>query len=160
VGYTTSEHLLLDLDDTSLYKVTRLIQILQQSYPELGNALIMHSSTRKAQSTLRINRHGIPKEVLRRESYHVVFNNRVTYARCCEVTNTLVDLNILEPEYRVVRAKRGDMTIRVSPMLLSKGIKPEPKPYRTILSPYSGRQHGMIKQYLAFLYATRNLFLD
>jgi len=150
--------LLLDLDDTSLYKVTRLVKILQQSYPELGNALIMHSSTRKAQSTLHINRHGIPKEVLRRESYHVIFNNKVSYARCCEITNVLVDLDILEHEYRVVRAKRGDMTLRVSPMVLSKGIKPEPKPYRTVPGCYFGKQDGMIKQYLAFLYAANNLY--
>jgi len=158
VGYTTSQHLCIDLDDTSLYKVTKLIQILQQSYPELGNALIMHSSTRNVEHTVRINRHGIPRHILKRESFHVIFNNKIGSIRCWEIIGTLIDLDIEPPQVRQIRARRRDMTLRVSPMVLSNGIKPEPKPYRTVPSCYYGKQDGMIKQYLAFLYATNNLF--
>jgi len=159
IGYTTSQHLCIDLDDTSLYKVTKLVQLMQHDYPELGNALIMYSSNRKDAKGSRIDRHGIPRHTFKRESYHVIFNNNIGSTRCWEIIGTLIDLDIEPPQVRQIRARRRDMTLRVSPMVLSGGIKSEPKPCRTVPSCCYGKQDGMIKQYLAFLYAARNLFL-
>jgi len=158
IGYTTSQHLCIDLDDTSLYKVTKLVQLMQHDYPELGNALIMHSSTRNVEHFVRINRHGIPIHTFKRESFHVIFNNKIGSTRCWEIIGTLIDLGIEPPQVRQIRARRRDMTLRVSPMVLNTGIKRAPVPYRTVPSCYYGKQDGMIKQYLAFLHAASNLF--
>jgi len=158
IGYTTNEHLLLDLDHTSLYKVTKLVQLLQYNYPELGNVLVMRSSIEQKEPYTRINRKGIPIERVPKISFHVIFNNSTGYAKCRDIIETMVTLNILPREFRLIRAKRGDMTLRVSPATLSDRVKPAPTPWRTIPSPYNGKQDGMIKQYLAFLYAANNLF--
>lgn len=125
VGHTTRDHLLLDLDDSSLTKVCGLVKRVMESYPEVGDALILLSSPGK----LDIQTHyydGLPRFSVKRESYHVVFSGRIGYNKCCEICSALASVNILERSYIRCRYFRGDMTLRVSQSELSTGTKPVP----------------------------------
>jgi len=150
VGYTTTEHLLLDLDDTSINDVIGLVRLLVQSYPEIGSCLILQSSTRKTDSTTRINRHGIPTQKFKGNSYHIVANNKITCARAVQIFSTLVELNILDTAHKRIRGFRGDMTLRVSPMICQHKIKPIPEPVAYVDNFTDKNQDNMIDMYRRF----------
>ena len=160
IGYTTREHLILDLDNTSLHHVLGLANILMKDYPEIGNVLIMRSSKQEKEYGTRINRHGIPRHNFRKECYHLITDNIIGYRRCVEIIFTLVDLGILESAYKRIRMFRGDMTVRVSPMILSSGIKEAPICMRFLENPYNPVSQGKIKDYLGLLRSVHTVFLS
>ena len=149
VGYTCRDHLLLDLDDSSLPKVTGLVRKVMENYPEVGDALILLSSPHD----LDIKVHyygGLPRFSVTRESYHVVFSGRIGYNKCCTICAALASVNILERSYIRCRQFRGDMTLRVSPSHLSTGTKPAPVAVCSIRNQwYDGSGDG-IEDYLDF----------
>ena len=158
VGYTAREHLLLDLDDTSLPKIVALTVMLLENYPELGHCQIMQSSREKGASFTRINKKGIPRLHLPKPSYHLIFDNDVGYKRCWEIVQTLIDLGLQPRAVRQIRARRRDMTLRVSPSVYSTGIKPAPEPIMQILDIYSNRSDGRIKDYNRFYHKVNDFF--
>jgi hypothetical protein len=158
VGYTTSSHLCLDLDDTSLAKVIGLVCQLIYDYPDLGKCQIMQSSPIKGHEYTKINRHGLPRHHIPKPSYHLIFDNNVGYKRCWEIIQTLIDLGIQPTQVRQIRARRRDMTLRVSPMILSDTVKDAPVPIMQILNIYNMRTDGMIKVYHKLRHATGKLF--
>ena len=160
IGYTTREHLILDLDNTSLHHVLGLANILMKDYPEIGNILIMRSSKQEKEYGTRIDRHGIPRHNFRKECFHLITDNIIGYNRCIHIINTLVDLGILETAYRRIRMFRGDMTVRVSPMILSTGIKAVPEYVCKIYNLSNPVRQGKIDDYLAFLRSCRVVFLN
>ena len=158
VGYTTSQHLCLDLDDVSLSKVIGLTCELMYNYPELGKCQIMQSSEAKGSAYVKINRHGIPRWHFPKPSYHLVFDNVIGERRCWEIMNTLICLGIQPPQVRQIKARRRDMTLRVSPSVYSTQIKPAPKPVMQIINIYTKRADGKIRDYHKFRCAVAKLF--
>src|SRR5216684_1665542 len=93
VGYTTQEHLLVDLDICTWVKVQGVAKQMCKSYPELGDVLIVESSP---------------------VHYHLVFDDRITWRYIVSTIETLYDLGLVEENYRQVRTFRRDLTLRVS----------------------------------------------
>jgi len=157
VGYTTRDHLLLDLDDSSLPKVKGLVDKVMESYPEVGDALILLSSPHELD--IKVNYYdALPRFSVTRESYHVVFSGRIGYNKCCKICASLASVNILERSYIRCRNFRGDMTLRVSPSELSTGVKPAPVAVCAIHNKqYEGNGDG-IEEYLDFRRASRGIF--
>jgi hypothetical protein len=158
VGYTTREHLVLDLDNTSLSKIISLVCELIYNYPDVGKCQIMQSSIEHGSSFTRVNKRGIPKHHFPKESYHLVFDNVIGYERCMTIINVLVDLDILDHQYRKIRSFRGDMTIRVSPMVLSDAVKDAPVPIMQILNIYNNKSDEKIRQYHRLRHSVEKLF--
>jgi hypothetical protein len=158
VGYTTSSHLCLDLDDTSLAKVIGLVCQLIYDYPDLGKCQIMQSSPIKGHEYTKINRHGLPRHHIPKPSYHLIFDNDIGYKRCWEIIQTLIDLGLQSSQVRQIRARRRDMTLRVSPSIYSTGIKPAPEPIMQILDIYTNRSDGRIKDYNRFYHKVNDFF--
>jgi len=150
VGYTTTKHFMLDLDNTSLDKVLGLAKLLRENYRDIGNMLIMQSSISEKDIGTKIGRDGIPRHGFKGNNYHLIGNNIMHRARITHIINTLVDLNILSHRYRTIRSFRGDITLRVSPMVLSNGIKQEPIPVAYLDVKTSSKQDGMIDEYRRF----------
>ena len=158
VGYTTTEHLLLDLDYTTQKKAQGLCNLLIKDYPEIGDVLILLSSSREAHTYLKPNSLGILQEWCSYPSYHVVTDNRIGYKRCVEIIHTLVLLDVLEAEFKKIREFRGDMTLRVSPKVLSNKIRPAPSPIWYIKNEFCRRHDGMIYEYMNLYNAVNRLF--
>ena len=127
IGYTTRSHLLLDLDDTSFIKARRLATLLQEEYPELGDVLIVESSPGyPGRNYWKVTNVGVvPYPAL--PSYHLIFDNDIGYARCCEIITTLANLDVIDKEFIEIREFRGDMTLRVSERPERVRTIPKPK---------------------------------
>jgi hypothetical protein len=159
IGYTTREHLVLDLDNTSLSKVIGLVCQIIYDYPDVGKCQIMQSSAEKGLQFTRITKKGIPRLHLPKACYHLIFDNRIGYKRCMHIILTLVDLGVLDQQYKRIRMFRGDMTTRVSPMVLSDTVKEAPEPIMQILNIYNSHADGMIKVYHKLRHSVSSLFL-
>lgn len=148
IGYTTREHLCLDLDNTSYFKVENLVETLMREHPELGHAVIMESSTHKFVQRLKhllMQPAGI---ITRRHNYHVVFNNFLPYEQSCRIIETLAELDVIARDFIRIRQMRNDMTLRVSRTVNMQHTKPKPKLLKYIINPYSTRQDEGIKRYM------------
>ena len=156
IGYTTRTHLLLDLDDTSYIKAHRLAAQIQATWPKVGDCLIVKSSPKLLDISVKYswNNHPWMKRVS--DNYHLVFDNNIGYNSCCRVCEVLAELNILNRDYVKIRTFRGDMTLRVGHQNMSTGtVKPAPEP-KLVIYNYNCIQHdGMIIKYLAFLHAVK-----
>ena len=111
VGYTTQDHLLLDLDNVSLWKATKIALMIEKDYPETGMGLIVRSSP---------------------NHYHMIFDNKMPWPWIVQIIETLCDLGIIEKNYAFVRTFRRDLTLRISD---KKGVdrhRPTPSPVRFI----------------------------
>jgi hypothetical protein len=98
VGYTTTSHLLLDLDKHKTLPVTvRFIRMIQRSYPDVGDCLLVDSS---------------PNLVLKH--YHAVFDAFQSWQRITDITQTLACLGALNRDYMKIRKFRQDLTLRIS----------------------------------------------
>jgi len=135
-----------------------LVCHLIYNYPEIGKAQIMESSPQKGTEYVKINRHGIPRIHIPKPSYHVIFDNDIGYEKCWHIIQTLIDLGIQPTQVRQIRARRRDMTLRVSPSVYSTGIKPPPKPIMQILDIYDWHTDGMIRQYHKFRHRVNDFF--
>ena len=151
IGYTTRTHLLLDLDDTSLEKAGRLADLIIREWPEVGDCLVVASSTVKLNVRVRYSWNNHPWMSRESPNYHLIFNNRVGYNKCCKICETLAELGVLNKDYAKIRTFRGDMTLRVSHQNLSTGaVKPPPEPVELVFNMSSKMRDGKINEYLAF----------
>lgn len=156
IGYTTKEHLLLDLDETSLFDVVALSKMLIHDFYEVGDILILSSSTPSKKNYTKFDSKGIPQWRHTYRNYHIVTDNVIGFKRCLEIIDILVDLDILQPEYRQIRQFRGDMTLRVSNKpLVHRNVEP-PKIEVFIHNPYKNYRDNMIRKYLDFVNAVKN----
>lgn len=141
IGYTTDKHLLLDLDNTSLPKARKLVKMIIENFPFVGNALIMLSSERKFY-TMKIYHPINPvKQLTIRENYHVIFDAEHDFQKFFKIFDTLVHFGILEKDYLKIRNFRGDMTLRVSGTRRTIGYKPAPE-YADYIRNKKGKKGG------------------
>jgi len=157
VGYTTRSHLLLDLDETSLYDVERLAKLIIKNYPDVGDCLIVESSTPSFTSYLKHDAHGVPHERWTYQNFHLVFNATIRYERCLAIIDDLVDLDVLAPEYKQIRLFRGDMTLRVSEKVLHHRIIPSPRPLKMVRHRTRHDYSQNIARYLTLLMMCRTV---
>jgi hypothetical protein len=150
VGYTTREHLLLDLDDTTKFKAVGLIRQIMRAWPEVGDALLLYSSTCTCKRWMYNPSYMHLKLTRRRENYHVVFNNNIGYEKCVQIILTLVALDALDRQFAEIRQFRGDMTLRVNWKPLSTGSTPPPQLVTYIYNRHTRSNDRMIQQYLSF----------
>lgn len=136
IGYTTQQHLCIDLDNTTYYKVRCLVNMLMKNYTDIGDCVIMRSSTKQQAETwiYKPIKQLIKKVVL--HNYHLIFNNLVGYERCCHVIETLAHLGVINEEYVKIREMRNDMTLRVSETVNVEYVKPKPVFIEYIQNPY------------------------
>ena len=125
-GHTTRRHLLLDLDDTTLSKAVRIVKLIMERWAEVGDCLILQSSEKCDTVKLAYSWNNAPYMKRVGSSYHLVFDGLIGWNKCCHICETLAGLHILEKDYAKIRTFRGDMTLRISPALLSTGLKPAP----------------------------------
>ena len=154
VGYTTKEHLLLDLDETSLYDVSKLGLLLIKEYPEIGNILILSSSTPSKANYTKFDKKGIPQWRFTYQNFHIITDNIIGYERCLEIIDMFVELDVLQPEYREIRLFRGDMTLRTSCKPLVHRLVPPPQPVGLILNRVCKTHDGKILEFMDFLLKT------
>jgi len=149
-GYSTSQHLLLDLDNTTLSKVKKFVKLLQEQYPEIGSALICESTPPKSADVFLQHCTGLHKSLQQRElgSYHVIFSDKLSWNKIMRIVRTLAWLQVLNKDYIKIRGFRGDLTLRISPKVTSDGTKPKPKPVAIM-----GKNYGFISDYLKALSA-------
>ena len=126
IGYTTRNHLCIDLDNASYYKVRSLVNLLMCSYPEIGDCIIMQSSTVNQIERWIYPVQQQPRKQVKRDNYHVIFNNFLLYETCCRIIETLAFLGVLNEEYIRIREMRNDMTLRVSKTVCVEYTKPKP----------------------------------
>lgn len=151
LGYTTRQHLLLDIDNTTLSKVVWLLLWLQTAYKTLGNCLLVLSYTGTGEQRIRYTRRGRPLQVRNRDNYHLVFDASIGYNSCCRIISILAGLGILNRDYLYIRSFRGDMTLRVSPKVNLNEIQPFPEPIQIFISPHQYKRGGNINTYLSVL---------
>jgi len=126
-GYTTREHLLLDLDAGSRGDAEWLANYVMKNYPEVGDCILLKTS----------------------RGWHLVFDNRIGYNKACTIIEHLAEQGYLEPNYVRIRKFRVDMTLRVSGRWETTGYRPPPKLICRIHNPWNRRHDGLIKTYLA-----------
>lgn len=148
IGYTTKEHLCIDLDNTSFFNVTQLIKIIMLHYPQVGHALIMVSSMPK-----QVEKWNYPPEktpIFRRSkyNYHVIFNNFIGYESCCKIIETLAFLGIINEQYVRIREMRNDMTIRTSKTVCVTHVKHKPYPIDFIFNYNCKKEDNGITQFM------------
>lgn len=170
IGYTTREHLCIDLDNTSYFKTSLLVDMIMQEYPEVGHAIILCSSTSTQKTRTKelrwstnqdlelredenINRwiyppNSLPVKRVQRDNYHVVFNNFIGYEKCCKIIETLALLSVISEAYIKIREMRNDMTLRVSQTVNMQYTKPKPKMLKYVINPYTTRQDEGIESYM------------
>lgn len=170
IGYTTRSHLCLDLDNTSLMKVYGLVELLMQNYHEIGNALILESSSGKLsekwnykpkfdgksvevsgksvmQADLCIFTMHLEKRI-KRSNYHVIFNDTIPYSKSCDIIECLAELDVLNHEYVNIRRMRNDMTIRISKTINTLSVKSKPRILDVVVNPYTMQKSGGIYKFL------------
>lgn len=108
VGYTTKEHLILDLDKThSLFATEKLVRLIQKEYTDVGDCLISQSSY---------------------DGFHCIFDDRLSWHRIMHVSRTLTGLNIVNRNFTTVRTFREDLTLRISSIDRGREKSEAPKP--------------------------------
>jgi hypothetical protein len=149
VGYTTTDHLILDLDKSrSLNMTVKIVKMIQREYPDVGDCLISQSSY---------------------DGFHCIFDNRLSWDRILHICKTLMVLGILNRNFIAVRKFREDLTLRITSIDrgLEKSeapipvgiVQPNQKPaivqkgaWNFILGNFDG-----ISEYLTVLSAYRNV---
>lgn len=158
IGYTTQQHLLLDLDKTTLNQAIYITKLIQQVYPDVGNALILESSPPPKHTRTLYQHYGSYIKIQYKPNHHVVFDGLIGYDKCCKIIFTLVDLNILPEEYRDIRSWAGNMTLRVSPKPFTDRTVPAPTYAISILAQRAYANHGGIDRYIEVNAAAYLLF--
>jgi hypothetical protein len=150
LGYTTRRHLLLDLDNTGLEAALRLVSLIFREWPEVGDCLVLESTTKPDRVRLAYNKWGRPLVIHDRPNHHLVFDNLIGYNKATKICRTLAALNVLERDYDRIREFRGDMTIRVSPAVLLEQVKPVPREVAYSHNMRATHSDGYIRQYRSF----------
>lgn len=159
LGYTTRYHLLLDLDDTTYNKAARVVDLIFNTWPEVGDCLILISS--KGSDDIRIKYDNFQRPYLKRDrlNLHLVFDNLIGYNKACKIISVLAGLHILNKGYDDIRRFRGDLTLRVSPKIQLGKYQDYPKVLVIKINFQKKRKDGYIKEYLSFLRAALSLGL-
>lgn len=158
VGFTSRYNLMLDIDDTTLYKAEWLTKLIMKRYNKVGDCLIILSSLGDKRKTLKYTSTKRPYLTFGRPSYHLVYDNKIGYNLCVKIIESIANLGIIESSFIFMRNFRGDITLRVSPTIQSGNIKPIPKPVKFILNPYCKRHDLCIWEYLNLLCICHSLF--
>jgi len=153
-GYTTRLHLLLDFDHKSLAQVAGLCRLIQESWPETGDCLIMESSKAPPGKVTWIAHTVGVLPIADKANYHAVFDGLIGYDSCTKIIVSLVELDVLDFRYREIRKFRGDMTLRVSKRVESRRTIPAPKIVLFLPSPFKYYAVGGISMYLERLSTT------
>jgi hypothetical protein len=103
------------------------------------------------ESYLKYDDNGRPWEHWVYQNFHLVFDAPIGYDRCVVIIDTLVDLNVLAPEYKQIRMFRGDMTLRVSAKWLHHRTIPPPRVVRGVVDSYTKENLGGLNAYLHML---------
>jgi hypothetical protein len=130
VGYTTQEHLLVDLDSCSWIEVQGLARIIMRNYPYAGDCLIVESSENR---------------------YHLVFDDFMPWNTIVSVVEVMAFLGIVEAKYANVRTFRRDITLRVSEKIGEQRTHPVPKPKLILQTVHNCDGFNGIQRYLDVL---------
>lgn len=139
IGYSTSHHLLLDLDLCDTYKATHLAVMIMKEHPKVGDCLTVLSSEYH-------NRYGQPLQ-----NWHLIFDNTLYWREIIYIVETLAYLGVLNKDYLWIRRFRGDMTLRISPKKSEVRLHPTPEPQTYIYNNNVSNSDGGIYQYLKAL---------
>jgi hypothetical protein len=96
------------------------------SYPEIGDCIIMQSSTVKLIERWIYPVRQQPQKRVKRDNYHVIFDNLLPYETSCKIIETLAFLDVIHKEFIRIREMRNDMTLRVSKTVCVEYTKPKP----------------------------------
>lgn len=150
LGYTTRRHLILDLDNTGLDYAVRMVRLIMNEWPRVGDCLVLESTTQPDQVRLAYNKWGRVLVIHDRPNYHLVFDNLIGYNAAARICRVLAGLGVLEEDYDKIREFRGDMTLRVSPAYLWEQTKPAPREAAYIYNVYLTRPGNYIREYRKF----------
>jgi hypothetical protein len=150
LGYTTRRHLLLDLDNTGLDYALRIVSLIFREWPEVGDCLVLESTTQPDQVRLAYNKWGRPLVIHDRPNYHLVFDNLIGYNQAASICRVLAALGVLEEDYDKIREFRGDMTLRVSHAVLLEQVKPVPREAAYSINMRANHSDGYIGEYRRF----------
>jgi hypothetical protein len=100
----------------------------------------------------------MPRLQRKASSFHLIFDNSIGFNSCIKIQSLLAQLNVIQYEHIALRKNMGDMTLRVSSVAQTDGIKPAPEPLGVIKNLNCVRHDGNIRQYLILLGFAR-LFL-
>ena len=151
IGYTTRDHLCVDLDNTSINKVFCLVKMIMRDFPYVGNAVVVESSSRRLFVKWNYPPCSNPLVRSSRSNFHAVFDNWISYEESCHIIETLARLDVINTEYIRIREMRNDMTLRVSKSVLMDATKLPPIPLVFVINPWISRHDGAILYYLRFL---------
>jgi len=111
VGYTTREHLILDLDKThNLFATEKLIRMIQAEYRDVGDCLISESSN---------------------DGFHCIFDDRLSWSRIMQISRTLTGLGVVNRNFTKVRSFREDLTLRITS--IDRGLERSEAPRPTVI---------------------------
>ena len=130
VGYTTQDHLLVDLDNCSLSRAKYTCRMLQTEWPFLGDILVVRSSP---------------------QHYHLICDDFVEWEKLVHIIEILADLCIVQRAYATVRTFRRDLTLRVSPKHGIDRYRPSPEPCFLCRIEHICNGHQGINKYLDLL---------
>ena len=150
LGYTTRRHLILDLDNTTLFLARWVVRKIMTEWPKVGDCIILKSSEKPDQIRLIHNKWGRPLLYHDRINYHLVFDNGIGYNSCVRICRVLAGLGILNPDYVKIRQFRGDMTLRVGTLITYNEVKYPPVYLAKLHNRFTVRRDGFIGQYLKF----------
>ncbi len=137
-GYSTRDHLILDLDNTTKTKALKLLEQIIQAFPQVGCCLVLRSSSHNT-TWLDYTVDSRPRLCRWLAGYHGVFDSFIGYDECCRIDEILAGLGILNKDYMTIRKWRGDQTLRVSRKNLQT---PQPRMVGWIHAPNCSGDHG------------------
>ena len=129
-AYTTTQHLLIDLDHASPYAASGLALQLCRDFPYLGNCLVVHNGGK---------------------SCHLIFDNIVPFEKLTHIIKLLWDFKIVNDEVVYFREQRGDFSLRVSEKLTVDADRPIPQPIFWIANNMTDCHDSKILDYLHLL---------
>ena len=159
IGYTTRKHLLLDLDDTTYIKATRVIDMLFKEFPEIGDCLIVISSVGKDEIKTKYDNFQRLYHKRDRLNIHLIFDNLIGYNKASRICEILAGLFIINKGYSDIRRFRGDLTLRISPKVNRYKTLPYPRILAVKINKFKKRKDGYIRDYISLLGFSRRLFL-
>jgi len=150
LGYTTRRHLILDLDNTGLDYALRMVELIMDEWPRVGDCLVLESTTQPDQVRLAYNKWGRVLVIHDRPNHHLVFDNIIGYNTAGRICRVLAGLGVLEEDYDKIREFRGDMTLRVSEAVMMDLTKPVPRETAYCHNMRTTRSDGYIREYRKF----------
>jgi len=69
----------------------------------------------------------LPYHKVKRDSFHLIFNNTIPYEESCKIIETLARLDVISEAFIRIREMRNDMTLRVSKTVNVTHVKPPPQ---------------------------------